>query len=832
MPDKPVPQINQDFDLRLLLIVVSQNVVWIVTILLVAVTTAFLLIRYTQPIYQTKSIIQLTSDASSEKKSIIESASKLYSGDIAKQVELLRSPVFIKRVVDNLKLDISYFNKGNIIDFEIYKQTPYIVEYEVVDKGIYTVPIYINFNKTTADVYYKIKTKETKQTISLGVWTDFPEFKLKINPDYEKLEKVTGDFYFIINDPNKNVLKYRNNLKVKVLNEAAKTIEISLNDNNPVKAADFVNGMAKEFENFHVEKEQESANNVFEFIDRTLGLVTEKLSENEKKLSGVADVLDIGPLLPLESDINNQTKLLFELENNKLKLELELQILKGILQKQKFSSADIYEQLVVLSGTETEKYLNPLLNQIRSLLSRREDIAYSVTPSSKAFEGIDYQIKLQQEALIQSTKTIQDVYQNRLNTLIENIDKLRALIMPQIGKDGKPDTSNIEIAKLKRIQAINEKYYNSLIDKRTEYMLAKEGYVPEYQILQYAVSPEIPIAPDRQVIILSCLAGWIVLSVLIILLRYLFYDEIISIQDIVKYTEAPILGLVHKYKEEIPISQIVIDKKPKGLISEAFRTIRSNFQFLNNEPGPKVLAITSTISGEGKTFVTMNLAGILAFTGSRVILLDCDLRKPKIHLGLETENTLGISTILSNQNEIEECIKFSKLNNLHFITAGPPPPNPSELLLGQKMKDLISYLKLKYYYIVLDNPPVGIVSDAISNLTKADFPIYIFRSGYSRKFFINNLNRLKNENKIKNISVILNGFDIQKSGRYGYGYGYGYSYNYGYGYNYSHGYGYGYGYGYGGYGYGYYDQEKGTEIKEPFYAKFFRRKRKFSDENS
>lgn len=824
---KPVSNINQDFDPRLLLLVLVQNMVWVVTLLLVSATTAFLLIRYTQPIYQTKSIIQLTSDSNKQKSNLIEGVNQLYAEDLAKQVELLRSPVFIRRVIEKLDLDISYFNKGNIIDFEIYKQSPYSVEYEVIDKIIYSVPVYIRIKGNSAEIFYKIKNKEIKQVISLGVWTDFPEFHLKVNPDYEKLEKIKGDFYFIINDPNKQVQKYRTNLKVKVLNEAAKTIEISLEDNNPVKAADFVNGMAKEFEVFHTEKQQESANQVIAYIDRTLGLVTEKLSENEKKLSGVNRIFEDGMLLPLETDVSNQTKLLFELENAKLKLELEMQILKNLLQKQKFTSADIYEQLVILSGTETEKYLSPILNQIRNLLGRKEDIAYNVTPSSKAFEAIDYQIKIQQDALIQSTQTIQEVYQNRLNTITENISRLRSAIMPQV-PGAKGDTSNIELAKLRRIQAINEKYYNSLIDKRTEYMLAREGYVPEYQILQYAVSPEQPIAPNRQIIILSSLAGWLILSLMLVLVRYLFYDEILSAQDIAKHTQAPILGIIHKYKEEIPISQLVIDKKPKGLIAEAFRAVRSNMQFLNNDPGPKIISVTSTISGEGKTFITMNLAGILAFTGSRVILLDCDLRKPKIHLGFETDNYAGVSTILSHQTSLDQCIKSSKLANLDFITAGPPPPNPSELLLSQAMSTLLEDLKRKYDYVVIDNPPVGIVSDAISNLIKSDFPIYVFRSEYSRKFFINNLNRLLEESKISKMSVILNGIDLQKAGKYGYSYSYnyGYGYNYGYSYGYSYGYGFDYsGYGYT-YGYGYYDKEKGMEKKEPFLTRMLKLRKK------
>ncbi|MBK7684440.1 MAG: CpsD/CapB family tyrosine-protein kinase [Bacteroidetes bacterium] len=267
----------------------------------------------------------------------------------------------------------------------------------------------------------------------------------------------------------------------------------------------------------------------------------------------------------------------------------------------------------------------------------------------------------------------------------------------------------------------------------------------------------------------------------------MLYNEINSLEEVSQYTDAAMLGIVPKYKREIPISQLLVDKNPKSVISEAFRSIRTNLQFISNDEGAKIIALTSTISGEGKTFNAINLAGVIAFSGLKVVILDLDMRKPKIHLGFNVENNHGISTLLIGKDLPENCITKSSLHNLDFITAGPIPPNPAELIINPKMEVLLEYLKGIYDIIIIDLPPVGIVSDGIPIMQIADYPLYILRANYSRKMFIAQINKLITDNKVKNMSVILNGVEMSKLK---YGYGYGYSYGYGYGYGYSYGYGY------------------------------------------
>jgi capsular exopolysaccharide synthesis family protein len=369
-------------------------------------------------------------------------------------------------------------------------------------------------------------------------------------------------------------------------------------------------------------------------------------------------------------------------------------------------------------------------------------------------------------------------YKTKYKSLLEKSSDYRS-------KLAEHPENEVEFSRLSRLYSISEKYYTMLLEKRTEFQISKAGYVSKNIILEKALGLGRLVSPDkRNAIIISFLAA-ILLSAMLVFVRYLFHDKIYSLNDITKYStgEVALLGVIPRYDSDIPVSQLIVDKNPKALISEAFRTIRTNLNFIDSSEGSKIISVTSTISGEGKTFVAINIAGVLAFTGKRIIIIDLDMRKPKIHKGFGVNNNIGMSTILTGISTIDECFMDSHMPNLKFITAGPPPPNPSELILSSKLDEVIDHLKTLFDYIVIDNAPVGLVTDGIATIQRAHYPIYVFRAGYSRKMFTQILDRLKNETAVKNLAVVLNDVDVSRkiySYNYGYGYGYGYGYNSGY----------------------------------------------------
>jgi capsular exopolysaccharide synthesis family protein len=262
-------------------------------------------------------------------------------------------------------------------------------------------------------------------------------------------------------------------------------------------------------------------------------------------------------------------------------------------------------------------------------------------------------------------------------------------------------------------------------------------------------------------------------------------NSIQNTEDISKLTTIPLIGVVGKKKNEGNLS---VFEKPKSALSESFRAIRSSLQFLYKKQqlnGAKTLMLTSSISGEGKTFCSINIATVFAMSDKKTIIVGLDLRKPKIFEDFKISNEIGAVNYLIGQKTLDEVIQKTHIPYLDVITSGPVPPNPAELIMSDSMTEMFTLLKERYDYIILDTPPVGLVSDALELANFSDVILYIVRQNFTKKDMITLLNSRNKRGELNNVSIILNGFESKA--KYGYGYGYNYGYGYGYG-NYSNGY--------------------------------------------
>jgi tyrosine-protein kinase Etk/Wzc len=790
---KSVPRFNQDLELPLVLFVVRKNILWIIGVLVVLLSFSFLYLRYTIPHYEASNVIQLTEEQS--ELNFFDEKKMKPNSSIASDIELLRSQVFIQRIIDSLPLEVTHFKEGRILDFDNYNQVPYQIEVIQLQPEIFNVPIYIKFISTNRfTLKYKIGKEKFEESFATNVPVQSKHFKIKLNVfDSVACLAQPNPSYFKMNDPATLLSKFSTQLKIQVLSEAARTIKISFTDVNAIRASDVANRVAKEFAHFNLERKKEGVINIIKHIDNTLGHVTSNLDAADDSLQRFKQENNIveqkneqNPMQEKELDLVRQ------LENQKFDFDIQLLVLNDVIKNVNKQDIDIYEVLTQISQLKTDGYVVSVVSNINSLINRRDKLRGVLTDNHPDVKAVNEEIEVQRKLLIKSLETIKNSTQSKIAELQGNIDKIEASFYPS--DNNVPN--QVEYMKKKRIYEVNETYYQLLIQKRVEYDLLSKGYTSGYRILQYSTPDSTPVYPRKTFVLASVFALWIVLVFMGLTLNYLLYDRILALEHITRYCDVAILGYVNKYKNDIPVSQLVVDKKPKSMIAESFRNIRSNLDFISNKPGSKLIAVTSTISGEGKTFVSINLAGILAFAGKKVIIIDADMRKPKIHVGFNVSNEKGLSNLLINKNTLEESILKSDLANLHFITAGPIPPNPSELLLSDTMNKLIEELQTRYDYVLIDNPPIGIVTDSMTLLQKADYPIYVFRAGVSRKFFVNNLQKLILDNKIKNISIVLNGVEQRKANNYSYG-------NYGYTTN----------------GYGYYDDDSKKRFKFSFKRK-------------
>jgi tyrosine-protein kinase Etk/Wzc len=789
MSDSPIENQNQiglggQFDIGLLLQITSKTIPWIILIFILSIGSAFTYLYYTQREYQSTSVIQIVNENQANR--ILNVGDIYEDADISKDIELLRSPVFFKRVIEDLPLDVSYYVEGEVLDHENYLSNNYEVKYDIQDLSLYNQRIYIDFLEQEgisieyylggAKFFEKSKLGDTIQnehlTLSVTARND-------IGFDIESGVLSEDRQYFVINSTDKLVNNLRRKYRIVLQNASAKTVLITVIDNNPRKASDICAAVADQYLLFDIERKSESANKVLEFINQQIEDVYAKLKISEDLITDFKQRTRLAEKKEISSTYIQRVNIL---EREKTEIELKINLLdelKNNINAEK-TGVDIYSLLPVLAGTEFEKNVEQHIEELQKLVMNRNRILGTATIENPNVILYNQRIEMQKNLILKSLAVMSKrliAIKGRSELKIKSIED-NFLDLP---------TREIEYARLERVFNSHEKYYTMLLEKKTEFSISKAGLVPENTILQKATPSRVPISPKKSPIYSIFLAFSFLISIVAIAARYILHNDI-DVGDLgaLLHAEISVLGIIPKYQKSLPNSQMIVDKKPKSSMAEAFRSIRTNLEFFEAKDEKKVIAVTSTISGEGKTFVVLNLGGILAISGKKVVILDLDMRRPRIHEGFGSDNEKGMSTVLSSRDNVHDVIRKSELDDLHFITAGPIPPNPSELIINGKLQETVEELKKTYDIILIDNPPVGLVTDGISCLRMADYPIYIFRSDYSKKSFAANVNRVFKENKIKNLSVILNGVDLEgnKYRRYGSGYGSKYGYGYGYGYGY------------------------------------------------
>ncbi len=768
---------SQEFEFGLFLYILKRSLIWIVMIISLFLFVAFLYIRYTVPIYEANTILQMSKNNTAQK---ILDVSQMYDeGSLAGEIELIRSKFLIKKAVQKLPLEISYFVKGDILNDEKYKSSSYEIDLiEIKDSSIIGKPIIIDFLQDQfLNIEYGNYNSEHEFNISQLVETPSVSFYIKCDNREALYQKgFSNAYFFIINDIDALVNKFYKGVNVSVLNPNAQTIVVGLKYSNARLAMDFVNELSSQYILYDLEKKSGSSANILKFIGVQLDTVFMRLNTAEtmlqsfKKEHKVSNIENISNVY-----VDNYNKL----EEELLKIEMDESILNEIQKSGELDKEiELYNLIPFLAGTEYEALLSSMINSMHNLMMERDDYLFTGTKDNERVVAIDYRLQIQRNLLFESIKSLKIRLNSRRLSLKAKLKEFEQIFLEMPNQE-------MELTRLQRLYEINEKYYTMLLEKQIEYRISKEGFVTNNQILEASSYPSAPIIPKPKVTYISFFIASLIVSLIFIILRYLTHNNITSLNEITKLSNASlgVLGLVPHYDNDMPVSMLLVDKKPKSVLAESFRSIRSNLQFVDSSEGSKLICITSTISGEGKTFISINLGGIISFSNKKVIILDLDMRKPKIHKAFDVENKQGMSTLLIGKAKLEECIRHSPNENLDYITAGPVPPNPSELLLNPELDKVIEELRKKYDVIIADNPPVGLVTDGIVMMQKADIPIYVFRADYSKKQFIQNADRLKNENHFHKLTVILNNVDINRN-RYGYNYGYGYGYGYGYTYGY------------------------------------------------
>ena len=580
-----------------------------------------------------------------------------------------------------------------------------------------------------------------------------------------------------INQPFSVAKGYANSLSIAPTSKTTSVVVISLKNTNPRRGKDFINKLLEMYNINANNDKNEVAQKTAEFIDERIGIISKELGsteqdlENFKRTAGITD---------LSSEA--QIALTGNAEYEKKRVENQTQI-NLIVDLQKYLQGNEYEVLPANVGLQ-DGGLVGAISRYNEMLIERNRLLRTSTESNPAIVNLNTSIR----AMRSNVQATLDATLKGLQITKADLDREASRYSRRISDAPTQERQFVSIA---RQQEIKAGLYLMLLQKREENAITLAATANNAKIIDEALADDNPVSPKRMMIYLAALVLGVGFPVGIIYLIGLTKFKIEGRADVEKLTSLPVIGDIPLADEKS--GSIAVFENQNNLMSETFRNVRTNLQFML-ENGRNVILVTSTISGEGKSFVSSNLAISLSLLGKKVVIVGLDIRKPGLNKVFNlSRKEQGITQFLTNPAvNLMDLVQPSDINrNLFILPGGAVPPNPTELLARDGLEKAIETLKANFDYVILDTAPVGMVTDTLLIGRTADLSVYVCRADYTRKTEFTLINELMENNKLPNLCIAINGLDLQKK-KYGYYYGYGkYGKHYGYGRRYGYGYGYG-----------------------------------------
>jgi capsular exopolysaccharide synthesis family protein len=775
--------INQEIDYIKILKILWSRWYWIASIIIVCIISAYIYLWYTPQTFTTAGSLKFESSNSEISELLRGKFSIAGSKSIEAESYVIKSNSLLINAIGRVDYRVSYFIAGRFRTKDMYPYKPFEVKVLREDSLQRYTGSY-NFKKLDKSKF-RISIKDESNNIVIEkkfgeIFTLLGYTLLIENSNKTDL----ADYFFKINHREDLLGRVAKQLAVREMGKNSNIMLVSEVDENPYFAKDIVNAIMKEYVYFDEQNKSQGANSTIGFIDSQLQKMSDELksSQNniknfkvENKMSGIGYYTT-----KREKKVTFNQEKLIEFRTSNINLEiLELQI--------KNNNDKIYLNFNVEG--ETGVFLRGLIDKLNILLIERSGKLVTYNEKSNPILELDKQIYEIKDAIIRNIKSFRE-RQNKFISKIEEELRSADADLLQI-----PGTEQNYI-NLQRTYDITEKVYTYLSDKKLEAQIALSAISSGVSVVNEAQLSFKTVEPQKARIYSTSLLIGIIISIgLIILIRVInpyIYDK----ETVEALTSVPIIGVVKTFPTKLDKSnkQVLSLEKPKSVFAESIRSVRTNLSFLASEKKSKVICITSEISGEGKSFMTINLASTLSLIDKKVVIIAADLRKSKMHKAFEVDNDKGLSTYLANQYQIEDVLLQTHVESLDFIPSGPNPPNPSELIQSERMKILLDYLAERYDYVLIDTAPVGLVSDSVPLIRQSDINIFVIRSGVSRVGASTIPAKLSREFNLSNMVIILNAFsnDSLYSRYYSTNYANSYYESYYYYADYNENYGYGY----------------------------------------
>ena len=705
---------------------------------------------------------------------------------IDNEVEVLHSKSLIRSVISELGLYITYSTKDGLRTKDLYKGTPFAIDFPVdnADKLEYPIEMHVSMRPDGGiDVTAEMDDEEiaSKQFAKLPAVLPTPMGTITFldRSDRTNVDSTYTEFDVNITSALGTAMGYRQALTVEPTSKTTSVALISLQNSNTQRGVDFINKLIEIYNRNANTDKNEVALNTARFIDERIAIINGELGTTEEELESFKRQAG---LTDLTSDAQIALTERSEYEKRRVENGTQLNLVQYLIDyigKQE----NLYTPLPVNVGLDNEA-ISVQVTEYNELLLERQRLLRSSSESNPVIRRLNTEIASMRSGLVTSLESA------RRGLLIAKADLDREA-GNYASRISDAPTQERRYVSIQRQQEIKAGLYLMLLQKREENNIALAATASKGKIIDDALADEDPVSPKKKIVLLIALVFGFGIPVGIIYVIDLFKYRIEDRSDVEKLTRVPIVGDVPSNGKSD--GDIVVRENDNDLMAETFRNLRTNLLFMLDSPEKKVILITSTMSGEGKTFISSNLAVSLTLMGKRVIILGLDIRKPGLNkaFGLSHKEG-GITQYLANPQgvNLKDLIRpAGVVKNLDILPGGPIPPNPTELLSRPVLDDLINKLRQEYDYVVLDTAPIGMVTDTQLIGRTADVSLYVCRAEYTPKSDYQFINDLKDNKRLPNLCTVINGIDIvsKKYGYYGYGHKYGYGRKYGYGYGYGYG---------------------------------------------
>lgn len=743
---------------------------------------AYLYSYQLQEVYSTSCQILLKDESSVQSQ--FEQSLSSYSASVmsydyaASQMKVMKSSSLVEKVLDKLELNVRYYIEGRFKTTEIYDHIPYKVVFDKQSIASNGVRFDLTFlDSVSYRLQYEIDGIRKDKVFEFGKLVLDDGLSLSIEPTIKANQIENSSFQdinyqFEIFTSNQLIAKYQAAIAVKSLSYTS-VVEISLKDEIPARAEDFLEELTAYYIETTIQNKILVNENTVDYIDELLSDITLEVEQIEVELDSFKNGRDI---INIEREEESYFNRLAELETQERLFEIELESLD-----------DLAGYLLSSEGLETlmppslflKNTDGQILQQLEGLLEKRKEYV-SKLEVSKATNPV--LVKLE-EAIEFGRKDLLIYKNNQEKAILSHLEEIQRQIEEIRRKVKYLPTTERELMNIQKRISVNEKLYDLLLSKRAETLITKAGLVPQTKVIEKPRFMGV-VYPNKTSIITNLTLVGAILAVFIVFIKEFFFRKVNSLNEMESLTKRTLLGSVPLDKQ-IAKGYVLNSASQRDIIIQSFRALRANLAFFPKAGKCHKILVTSLQPGEGKTFISANLASIFALANKRVLIIDLDMHKPRLHKVLDVPNDKGASGFLSSGGNLTDYVIDTHIKGMKAITAGPVPPNASELIIQKELDAIFEYAEANFDYLIIDTPPVALISDSLHLMPMVDTNLFVCSGLVTSRTSLDYINKIIEDHNVKGEALILNKerrtrLDYYYS-RYGYG-GYGYANYSSYGY--------------------------------------------------